>query len=291
MIKTQSENENSKVILDLTHDEARHYLLKQESYCNFDLPKYFKFEALLKSVDDALSGKKLSDLCKDNPRNYEDVNYKILDNKDGKYAWRPLQLINPVLYVSLVHKITAQENWEVIKSRFKEFGEDQKIECMSVPHQSLTDNSDKAEQVSNWWYQVEQRSIEMALDYPCLTHTDITDCYGAIYTHSVAWAVHGKDEAKEKRDEKTFVGNQIDNHLQDMSHGQTNGIPQGSILMDFIVNHIPLLRVKENLFVGHIAKENSLHSLFPNGVNAVAIFNSEDSYISPNFYPAKTRYT
>jgi len=230
----QPENENSKNILELTHDEAHQYFLKQESYCSFDLPEYFMFETLLKDVDDALKGKNLSDFRKDNPRNYEDVNYKVLNNKDGKYAWRPLQLINPALYVSLVHKITSEENWQLIKERFVTFSANKKIECVSIPRQSLTENSDKAEQISNWWHHIEQRSIEMALDYSCLAHTDLTDCYGAIYTHSVAWAVHGKEEAKEKRNDKNLIGNQIDGHLQDMSHGQTNGIPQGSTLMDFV---------------------------------------------------------
>ena len=56
---------------------------------------------------------------------------------------------------------------------------------------------------------------------------------------------------------------------------------------DFIANHIPLLRVEQNLFVGHVAKANSLHSLFPNGMSAIAIFNSEDAYISPNLYRTK----
>lgn len=234
----QSENENSKSILELTHDEAHEYFLKQESYCNFDLPEYFNFEALLYAVDDTLKGKKLSDFRKENPRDYEDVNYKVLNNKDGKYAWRPLQLINPALYVSLVHKITSEENWRLIKERFGTFSENKKIECVSIPRQSLTENSDKAEQISNWWQHIEQRSIEMALDYSCLSHTDLTDCYGAIYTHSVAWAIHGKEEAKEKRNDKNLIGNQIDSHLQDMSHGQTNGIPQGSTLMDFIAEMV-----------------------------------------------------
>ena len=244
----QPENENSKSILELTHDEAHQYFLKQESYCSFDLPEYFKFETLLNSVDDALKDKNLSDFrreitegektYRDNPRNYEDVNYKVLNNKDGKYAWRPLQLINPALYVSLVHKITSEESWQLIKDRFAAFSENKKIECVSIPRQSLTENSDKAEQISNWWHHIEQRSIEMGLDYSCLAHTDLTDCYGAIYTHSVAWAVHGKDFCKkpENRPNKKpqLLGNQIDGHLQDMSHGQTNGIPQGSTLMDFI---------------------------------------------------------
>ncbi|MFM7469681.1 MAG: RNA-directed DNA polymerase [Vampirovibrionales bacterium] len=233
-----SENKNSKSILELTHDEAHQYFLKQESFCDFDLPEYFKFEALLNSVDKILTGKNLSDFRTKNPRNCEGVNYKILNNKDGKYAWRPLQLINPALYVSLVHKITSKENWKLIRKRFTLFSKNKKIECVSIPRQSLTENSDKAEQISNWWQHIEQRSIELALDYSYLTHTDLTDCYGAIYTHSVAWAIHGKEEAKENRNEKSFVGNQIDGHLQDMSHGQTNGIPQGSTLMDFIAEMV-----------------------------------------------------
>ena len=56
---------------------------------------------------------------------------------------------------------------------------------------------------------------------------------------------------------------------------------------EFIANHIPLLRVQEHLFVGHIAKANSLHAVFPDGMNAIAIFRAEDSYISPNWYPTK----
>src|SRR5699024_1602566 len=67
-------------------------------------------------------------------------------------------------------------------------------------------------------------------------HSDITDCYGSIYTHSISWALHTKKEGKKKenRNNDSLIGVVIDNHLQDMSYGQTNGIPQGSTLMDFI---------------------------------------------------------
>ncbi|SMO95678.1 RNA-directed DNA polymerase [Fodinibius sediminis] len=74
------------------------------------------------------------------------------------------------------------------------------------------------------------------MDYRFVIHSDITDCYGSIYTHSISWALHTKKEAKkrENRNNNSFIGVVIDKHLQDMSHGQTNGIPQGSTLMDFI---------------------------------------------------------
>ncbi|MFK7901598.1 MAG: FMN-binding negative transcriptional regulator [Nitratireductor sp.] len=58
---------------------------------------------------------------------------------------------------------------------------------------------------------------------------------------------------------------------------------------EFIANHIPLLCVGENKYVGHIAKENALHTVFPNGVNAIAIFSAQNTYISPNWYPSKQK--
>lgn len=243
---TQSENRTSKNILELTHNEAHQYFLRQENYCSMDLPEYFKFEKLLKNIDTELKGKNLSNYyhAEIEPKNLPNVNYKVLNNKDGKYAWRPLQLIHPGIYVSLVHKITSEKNWEYITERFAKFSENEKIECISIPRQSLTENSDKAEQISNWWHHIEQRSIEMALDYSYLSHTDITDCYGAIYTHSIPWALHGKDEVKKKlkdkpkKNKKKTLGEEIDDDLRVMSYGQSNGIPQGSTLMDFIAEMV-----------------------------------------------------
>ena len=58
---------------------------------------------------------------------------------------------------------------------------------------------------------------------------------------------------------------------------------------EFIANHIPLLRNDTNSYLGHVAKANSLHTVFPNGMSAIAIFNAENSYISPNWYPTKQK--
>ena len=56
---------------------------------------------------------------------------------------------------------------------------------------------------------------------------------------------------------------------------------------EFIANHIPLMHNKNNEYIGHIAKANSLHQSFPDGTDTIAIFKAEDSYISPNWYPTK----
>lgn len=112
-----------KTILELTATQAKKYFLKEESYCNFDLPTYFKFEGLLKEIDKKFAGSKLSNFyssAKPNrPRDFENVNHSILNNKDGKYAWRPFQLIHPAIYVNLVNTITTKSNWKHIQDQFK----------------------------------------------------------------------------------------------------------------------------------------------------------------------------
>ena len=44
---------------------------------------------------------------------------------------------------------------------------------------------------------------------------------------------------------------------------------------EFIVNHIPMMLDKEDQYIGHVAKANSLHEMFPEGTNSIAIFQAE----------------
>ncbi|WP_181016310.1 RNA-directed DNA polymerase [Pseudanabaena sp. BC1403] len=239
-----------KNVLELNHTEAKTYFIKAESYFTFDLPRYYIFDKLIHTLSEKIEGKLLSDFYgsyhdmeKGKPKatfpsDYENVNYRFLNNKDGRYSWRPLQLMHPAIYVSLVHKITEENNWNLIVQRFSEFRANKNINCYSIPLKSESESSDKAETVTNWWEAIEQRSIELALKFDYILHTDISDCYGSIYTHSVPWALHTKELAKAEKHNKHLIGNIIDTHLQNMSFGQTNGIPQGSVLMDFIAEMV-----------------------------------------------------
>ena len=224
-------------VINMSPAEAQTFFLKGKSYCTIDLPHYFKFEHLLRDVAKLLNGRRLSDFCSSSTSS-DHVNHLIMDNKDGRFAWRPLEIIHPALYVSLVICLTEQSHWRQIKERFYEFRTNPKITCFSLPAESLNKQSDKAGRIRNWWENVEQKSIELALDFQWIIHTDIVDCYGSLYTHSVAWALHGKQEAKENRTDFSLVGNIIDKHIRDMRQGQTNGLPQGSVLTDFIAEMV-----------------------------------------------------
>ena len=234
------DQQRRRSILELSCEEARAFLLKGESYCAIDLPPYFRFFDLLNDVAKVLAGNHHCDSVYRKARNHEGINHVLLSNKDGRYAWRPLELIHPALYVSLVDEVTKPDHWDLICTRFRKFAENDKIKCLSLPVESLTDDKDRAEIINKWWHDVEQKSIELSLDYDFMIQTDINDCYPTIYTHSIAWALHSKQCAKDKRNrtDKRLLGNIIDSYIQDMRYGQTNGIPQGPVLMDFIAEMV-----------------------------------------------------
>ena len=223
-------------VLELSAREARQFFVKHESYCTIDLPPYINFGQLLAGIAESIHEKEPRSMW-GKPREHDGVNYVILGNKDGKYSWRPLELIHPALYVALANEITEESQWSMICERFRAFDAPSDIQCLSIPVESGGKTKDKAEQINRWWEGFEQRSVELSLDYQFVIHTDIVDCYAAIYTHSIAWALHTKPFAKSNRD-RAFVGNAIDQYIQDMHLGQTNGIPQGAVLMDFIAEMV-----------------------------------------------------
>lgn len=220
-------------LISLNAAEARQALLHPESYCSIELPPYIDFSPILTDTAAILSQQQLNNLSS-RPFDHEGVNYRLVSNKDGRFAWRAFEIVHPALYVDLVHTITDASNWVMIQQRFAEFAKDSRISCLSVPTIVPPNTKRKAAQVRAWWQEVEQRSLELSIQYDHMTETDITDCYGSIYTHSIAWAMHGKANAKINKNDNGLLGNIIDSRIRDMRHGQTNGIPQGSTLMDLI---------------------------------------------------------
>ena len=221
-----------KTILDCNDTEAKEFFMQDSQYCNFDLPPYFSFELLLAKIADNLP----EDLLRKYPsKKYELANYTLLSNKNGRYNWRPLELIHPALYVELVNVISDSQNWAYIKKRTQELGKDApNIICASWPAiSSKKSEKQRAAQISEWWVEMEQQSIKLGLEFNHLFKADISNCYGSLYTHSIAWALHTKPKSK-KNHEDTLVGNRIDQCIQAMRNGETNGIPQGSVLMDLV---------------------------------------------------------
>jgi RNA-directed DNA polymerase len=228
----------AKNVLEINSSAAKKFLISEEAYSSIGLPPYYTFSNLLQKINTILAEKQLTFEELSKAKKFETINHILFGNKDGKYAWRKFELINPLMYLSLVNIITEESNWKFLQNRFKEFRSNPNIECESIPVLPIFRKKQKAVQISQWVNNIELKSIALSLEYKLLYTTDITDCYGSIYTHTLPWAIHTKETSKDKRGYNDLFGNQIDHHIQAMSFGQTNGIPQGSILMNFIAEII-----------------------------------------------------
>lgn len=82
--------EYDKSLLDMSYKEAREFFLNPKSYFSGNLPSYFNFKTILSKAENILRQKSLSEILVEGRtlNNESDINYKIMFNKDGKYAWR-----------------------------------------------------------------------------------------------------------------------------------------------------------------------------------------------------------
>ena len=63
--------------------------------------------------------------------------------------------------------------------------------------------------------------------YRFVLQADFARFFASIYTHSIPWALHGKQKAKRQRNDDTLLGNQLDKAIRNGQDGQTVGIPVG----------------------------------------------------------------
>lgn len=227
-----------KAVIDLTAKEAQDFFLEGESYCSIDLPEYFNFNKFLNGVSKFNTGFDILGAQNDT------TSYIIYNNKDGKHAWRKLQLIHPILYLKLVDLIT--DNWNLIQDHFKN-NKVFKIDCCPIFTRNSKHKKQKKTQILAYLEDIEKNSIKKSLEFKYMSKIDIADCYPSVYTHSIAWALHTKPVCKnnrthsyqkQKSKKPILLGNDMDFILRSMQNGQTNGIPQGSVLMDFVAEII-----------------------------------------------------
>lgn len=100
-----------------------------------------------------------------------------------------------------------------------------------------------------------EKRIEAYSTASAILQTDVLSFYHAIYTHSIAWALHGKKVAKRNRSAANplYYGNKIDALMRACQDGQTIGIPVGPDTSR-IISELILCAVEELVGADQFAK-------------------------------------
>lgn len=180
----------AKNILSLAYKDALDYFMSASNYSTLELPEYMDMTPILKHVRKTIGSKAFEDCAECEPLCSEALNYTMNLNKDGKYAIRPIALVNPYIYYFFAREICSKDNWNYLKAWFKA------VQQPSVTACSLPVISDEKEAfhnsttILNWWSNFEQASLELSLEYPYMFVSDIRNCYGSINVNLITDALN-----------------------------------------------------------------------------------------------------
>ena len=117
--------------------------------------------------------------------------------------------------------------------------------------------------------------------YNEMVQIDINKCFDSIYTHSLSWAVIGKDETKYclKKIKGTFA-DKFDRIMQQLNHGETNGIVIGSefsrIFAEIILQSVDV-ELERALFKRAKLKHKTDYEIFRYVDDFFVFFNKPDT--------------
>ena len=153
---------------------------------------------------------------------------------------RRLQIPNPFNYYRVCSLI--EKHSKRIDKHFR-----QSIYTMSLPVADAAGRralKPKADGIELGTRRAEVRSVARFL-----LRADISRFYGSIYTHSIPWALEGKDRAKKIKEGSP--ANQLQAALRDLQDGQTLGIPIGPdaslVIAEIIACAIDKILAERNL--------------------------------------------
>ncbi|MCF2494455.1 RNA-directed DNA polymerase [Dyadobacter chenhuakuii] len=128
---------------------------------------------------------------------------------------KTIKIPNPVHQTRLCEIIV--ENWEQIESIYK-------LSKFSFSRPKL--KGDRASNIGKFKNFMRRVFLE-SYPYSYELKTDISKYYPSIYTHSIPWAIHGKNLSKTTKGKSDLLGDKLDTSVRNTMYGQTVGIPMG----------------------------------------------------------------
>lgn len=176
----------------------------------------------------------------------------------GQYSRRALQLPHPANYIQIVNHLCTPANWTILENHYL---------GSSFSHSKVVENSTSGLHVQNKNNRAiktnyekggdsKERTIVESYNMLYELKIDIAKYYPSIYTHSLVWAILGKDRAKELWKLKAAKSREVDFHIYDFADkldsycrlaqdSQSVGIPSGpdtsNIIAEIIGTYIDKL--------------------------------------------------
>jgi len=149
---------------------------------------------------------------------------------------RTFGIIDPYIHNDIAYHIST--NWLKIVGVL--FHKDNKVASYSFPVPIDSKNQGRlgilrsGRMIYEFLSMIDDDLASEAYKYSHITKTDIKSFYPSLYTHSIAWAIHGKKyiQSGTRRHDYNLVGNRLDKLFHKGNGDCTNGIPIGPVVSD-----------------------------------------------------------
>lgn len=165
------------------------------------------------------------------PRELCAIDFPKTELVDTRFA-----LIHPELHNDICYHIAR--NWTTVVKRLIPDDSDVVSYSFPVPLNTATPGELGDVRTGRLIYEyiamTEDDLAELAFRYTHLVKADVKSFYPSIYTHSIAWAMHGKRHIRKpgNRRDYRYVGNRLDRLFQHANDQRTNGLPIGPVVAD-----------------------------------------------------------
>jgi hypothetical protein len=235
-------NDTKKLIKKISLDRVAEWLLVEGYFPEqYVLPPTFKINKFdLKSVS-YYKIKVTPSKTEFKPKAFETVHISF---PKSQLTERIFGIIEPTIYHDIVKNLV--DEWDLVIKHI--FHKDIKIFSYSFPipvskrYEGEVGALRSGRMIYEFIEMAENDSVAEGHEFKYLLKTDIKNFYPTIYTHSIAWALHGKNMARSDRQSFNLLGTKLDKLFQNANDCCTNGLPIGPAVSD-LISEIILARV------------------------------------------------
>lgn len=184
------------------------------------------------------TSKEFCNFCLNNHPNFpeKEMGYVFYENMRNINIPRPLGIPNPVAYHHLCQAIS--DNWDKLQAYFKTQTENQSYKISRIHIRKRLGSSKLFEMNYSNWKIDGSPEPDLLIGMRYMVNADISNCFPSIYSHSLSWALVGKDVAKQNRNNHNEWYNKLDFYTRNIKRGETHGLligPHASNLLSEII--------------------------------------------------------
>lgn len=219
-------------------NESKYFELMNQIDSDMIYERLLGFGMFSEKIPPFLSSEPFMNYCKNISTNFKQkpMGFIHFDAMRNNGLPRPLGIPTPMAYENLCKVLS--DNWKEIKKELNNNTQNDTHKISRI-HIRRSKSSNSLFQMNYKNFRIDGNpELDILIGSKYRVDADISSCFPSMYTHSLAWALAGKVDAKKNKNNKNMWYNQLDFNTMNTTNGETHGLligPHSSNLLSEII--------------------------------------------------------